>query len=79
MQMCEKKGTLAFGEKGSIIESFLATSLPLWPLPRSYVSARKRLSTIVRKVRGCFGFSLFIGSRHHYPPVSMSYEAMLFG
>ena len=59
VQMCEKKGTLAFGKKGSIIESFLATSLPLKPSPRSYVPARKRFRTIVRKVRGCFGFSLF--------------------
>jgi len=45
---------------------------PFLPSPWSYVPARKRFRTIVRKVRGCFGFSLFIGSRHHYPPVSIS-------
>jgi hypothetical protein len=78
--MCEKKGTLAFGEKGlhhRVVSGNVTSSLPIAQV--ICFRARKRFGTIVRKVRDCFGFSLFIGSRHHYPPVSMSYEAMLFG
>jgi len=79
-KVCEKKGTLAFGEKGlhhRVVSGNVTSSLPL---PRSYVSARAKGSVqLFAKFVVVSAFLFFIGSRHHYPPVSMSYEAMLFG
>lgn len=75
MQMLEKKAPLHF-EKGlhhGVVSGKFTCSRP------GLICSCSRSVQLFSKFVVVSGFSLFIGSRHHYPPVLIPYNALLFG